>query len=125
MPDISTMLKAVKLGWLKRLCIKQTLCTNFASSLIGRGEVYSFMKYKCDTKYLDGVSNFYRQIFHFWYELHSRPPEGADEILDKYLWYNRSISIDNKPIFLKFWNESGIKRISDVCLYVAYCISHV
>ena len=101
MPDISSMLKAVKLGWLKRLCVKETLYTHFASSLIGRGEVSSFMKYKCDTKYLVGVPNFYRQLFHFWYELHSRPPEGADEILDEYLWYNRSILIDKKPIFFK------------------------
>ena len=35
MPDISSMLKAVKLGWLKRLCAKETLYTHFASSLIG------------------------------------------------------------------------------------------
>ena len=114
MPDISSMLKAVKLGWLKRLCVKETLYTHFASSLIGRGEVSSFMKYECDTKYLVGVPNFYRQLFHFWYELHSRPPEGADEILDEYLWYNRSILIDKKTTFLKSWNEGGIKRISDV-----------
>ena len=37
MPDISSMLKAVKLDWLKRLCVKETLYTHFASSLIGRG----------------------------------------------------------------------------------------
>ena len=65
------------------------------------------MKYKCDTKYLDGVPNFYRQLFHFWHELHSRPSEGADEILDEYLWFDRSLIIDNKLIFLKSWNESG------------------
>ena len=34
MPDISSVLKAVKLGWLKRLCVKETLYTHFASSLI-------------------------------------------------------------------------------------------
>ena len=100
MPDISSMLKAVKLGWLKRLCVKETLYTHFDSSLIGQGEVSSFMKYKCDTKYLIGVPNFYRQLFHFWYELHSRPPEGADEILYDYLWYNRSILIDKKTYIL-------------------------
>ena len=72
------------------------------------------MKYKCDTKYLVGVPNFYRQLFHFRYELHSRPPEGADEILDEYLWYYRSILIDKKTIFFKSWNEGDIKRISDV-----------
>ena len=60
------------------------------------------------------MPNFYRQLFHFWYELHSRPPEGEDEILDEYLLYNRSILIDKKPMFFKSWNESGIKRISDV-----------
>ena len=109
MPDISSMLKAVKLGWLKRLCVKETLYTHFASSLIGRGEVSSFMKYKCDTKYLVGVPNFYRQLFHFWYELHSRPPEGADEILDEYLWYNRSILIDKNPYF----SSLGMKVVSN------------
>ena len=92
----------LKLSWLKWLCVKKILYTSFASSLIGRGEVYSFMKYKCDTKYLDGVPNFYRQLFHFWYELLSRPPEGAVEILDEYLRNNRSSLIDQKPVFLKF-----------------------
>ena len=72
---ISSMLKAVKLGWLKRLCVKETLYTHFASSLIGRGEVSSFMKYKCDTKYLVGVPNFYRQLFHFWYEFRAATAE--------------------------------------------------
>ena len=114
MPDVASVLKSVKLGWLKRLCTKQSLYTLFASSVIGKNDIYSFMKYKCDVKYLDGVPNFYRQLFHFWYELHSRPPEGAEEILDEYLWYNRFLIIDNKPVFIKFWNESGIKRISDI-----------
>ena len=63
MPDISSMLKAVKLGGLKRLCVKETLYTHFASSLIGQGEVSSFMKYKCDTKYLVGVPNFIDSFF--------------------------------------------------------------
>ena len=72
------------------------------------------MKYKCDSKYLVGVPNFYRHLFHFWYELHSRPPEGADKILDEYLWCNKNILIEKIPIFLNSWNESGIKRIIDV-----------
>ena len=46
--------------------------------------------------------------------MHSRPPEGAEEIFYEYLWYNRSILIDKKPIFFKSWNEGGIKQISDV-----------
>ena len=53
-------------------------------------------------------------MFHFWYEFHLPPPEGAEEILDEYLWCNRFLIIDNKPVFIKFWNESDIKRISDI-----------
>ena len=83
MPDVTSMLKAVKLGWLKRLCTKQSLYTLFASSAIGKNDIYAYMKYKCDVKYLHSVPNFYRQLFHFLYELHSRPPEGAEEILDE------------------------------------------
>ena len=39
------------------------------------------MKYNYNIKYLDGVPNFYQQLFHFRYVLYSRPPEGADEIV--------------------------------------------
>ena len=43
-------------------------------------------------------------------------------ILDEYLWYKRSILIDKKTIFLKSWNESDIKRISDVMKFNGlYC----
>ena len=111
-PDVSSMLKAVKLGWLITSCIKETLYAQIAS-LIGRGEVYSLVKYKCDTKYLDGVPNFYRQLFHFWYELNSRPPEGANEILDEHLLCDRSFH--NKPLFRQSWNESGIQK--NKCCY--------
>ena len=70
MPDVASVLKAVKLGWLRRLCTKQSLYTLFASSVIGKNDIYSFnMKYKCDVKYLDGVPTFLSTA---WYELHSR-----------------------------------------------------
>ena len=72
------------------------------------------MKYKWYVKYLDGVPRFYGQLVHFWHELRSRPSHGAEEILDEYLWYSRSLLIDDKPIFLKSWSDNCIKRISDV-----------
>ena len=53
----------------------------FASSVICKNDIYSFMKYNYNIKYLDGVPNFYQQLFHFRYVLYSRPPEGADEIV--------------------------------------------
>ena len=59
----------------------------FASSVIGKDDIYPFIKFKSDVKYLDGVPwpNFYQQLFHFWFELYYRPPEGADEILEEHL----------------------------------------
>jgi hypothetical protein len=57
---------------------------------------------------------FYLQLFHFWYELHSRPPEDAKKMLDEYIWYNKRILIDNKPIYYAHWYEQGIKKVYDI-----------
>ena len=64
MPEVVPMLKAVKLGWLKRFCTKQSIETLLHhQSLVD--DIYSLTIYKCDVKNLDGVPNFYRQLFHF------------------------------------------------------------
>ena len=49
MPDVSAMIKSIKLSWLKRICSKQTTFTCFARSLIGKVEVFSVMQYECDS----------------------------------------------------------------------------
>ena len=113
MPDVTSMLKALKLKWLNRLCSKQTSFTSFAKSLMGKSNLNEFLYYKCDVKYLS-MPSFYRQFFHYWYELHSRPPEGITEILDEFLWFNKRILINSKPVFYQQWNDSGVKRVRDV-----------
>jgi len=113
MPDISSMLKAIKLSWLKRLSGKQTSFSKFASTLVGQQNLLTFLQYKGDVKYLN-MPSFYKQLFQYWFEIHSRPPEGPTEILDEILWYNKRILVDNRPVFFKTWNEHGIKRISHI-----------
>ena len=44
---VATSTVRIHLSWLKRPCITQTLYTHFVSSVIGRGDIYLFKKYKC------------------------------------------------------------------------------
>ena len=85
----------------------------FCKKIIGKEDLNSFMKYKCDIKYLN-MPLFYLQLFHYWYELHSRPPENAHNMLDEYIWYNKRILISNKPIYYDQWYKKGIKRVNNV-----------
>jgi exonuclease III len=113
MPDVASMIKALKLRWLRTLCSKETTFTCFAKTLLNIEDIHTFIRYKCDCKYLK-MPHFYLQLFHFWYELHSRPPENVENILDEFIWYNKKILIAKKPIYYIQWHKKGIKRIYDI-----------
>ena len=57
---------------------------------------------------------FYKQLLHHWFELHSRPPETNNEILNEIIWNNRFILVDNKPLHKKQYIDKGLKKIKDL-----------
>ena len=95
MPDIESMIKAIKLTWIKKLLTKNNTFTDIAKAVTGIVNFTDFLKYKNDTNFLsNSIPCFYRQILAYWYELASRPPETAEKMIDEIIWNNKNLTIN-------------------------------
>ena len=115
MPDFECFVKAIKLSWLNRIIANKSSYIGFVSSVIGIPDIEEFMSYKNDLKFISQeMPDFYRQLFKFWFELHSRPPDNANEVLNESLFNNKALLINKKPFFNKSWQLGGVKKIHDI-----------
>ena len=115
MPDFETFAKSIKLSWLNKIVIDKSSYINFASSVTGIVDIEQFMGYKNDINFIKNkMPLFYKQLFQFWFELHSRPPENVNEILNEQLFNNKRIIVDKKPCFFLSWHNSGIRKVVDI-----------
>ena len=115
MPDIESMIKSIKLTWVKKILLKTNTFTDIAKSVSGIKQFAEHLRFKNDARYLSpSVPGFYKQLLLYWYEIHSRPPDTPNEVLNEIIWNNKHILVDNKPIFLKTWYEGGIRTVKDI-----------
>jgi len=83
MPDIESMIKAIKLTWITKLLTKNNTFTEMAKAVTGIDNFTIFLSYKNDINFLsNSIPLFYKQILAYWYELASRPPETGDKMLN-------------------------------------------
>ena len=115
MPDFKTMVKALKLTWIKRLIVNDNNFTRVVKAITGIPDFVSFFKYKQDIKYINNyLPSFYKQIIEDWFNIYSEQPITAKEIITERLWLNKFILIDHKPCHYKDWQKCGIETINDI-----------
>jgi len=115
MPDMSSMIKAMKLTWLNKLIEKDNNFTNVAKVITRINNFERFCGFKNDAQYLNpNIPNFYRQIFSSWYELYSTLPTSKKDILNEKLWFNKHILVHNEPVIYKQWENNGILKVADI-----------
>jgi hypothetical protein len=115
MPDISTMIKSIKIAWVQRLLGKNNNFTKLAQYVTGKDNFLHLFGYKNDIRYIkDTIPPFYKQILEYWYQLYSSDPIKPNDILNEKVWYNRNILVDGIPMFYKLWSEKGINSIHDI-----------
>ena len=115
MPDIKTMVKSIKLTWIKKLITKDNNFTTLAKVIFTESDLNSFLAHKNDVKYLNKLlPPFYKQLLQYWYELYSVEPTTNAEVRKEILWKNKFILVDEKPVFFKHWNNKGIFVLNDI-----------
>lgn len=115
MPDFESFVKAIKLTWLNRMIAIKSSYQSFVSSVIGIPDMEEFIRYKNDLKFITKqMPDFYRQLFKFWFELHSRPPDNANEVLNESLFNNKALLINKQPFFNKSWQLGGVTKIHNI-----------
>ena len=59
-------------------------------------------------------SNFYKQILQYWCKLVYNRNLSPSEIINKPLWINGFIQVDNKPVYFCQWYMKGITYMKDI-----------
>jgi hypothetical protein len=98
MPDIDTMIKALKLSWIKRLLQTNSNYNAVARTVANIDDFEFFFSHNNDSKFLKvKPTAFYEQIIEYWHELkgNKRTP---NQVLNEKVKYNKDITIDGKPI---------------------------
>jgi len=117
MPDIFTMLKAIKLMWIKRLLTKENNFTHIAKLNCNIHDYQKYFDHNMSRKYLQTQpTSFYGQILDIWEEIkHTNLSKmHINDILNEKLCYNKNILSDNKPFTNKKFSTNDISIIHDI-----------
>ena len=60
------------------------------------------------------TSNVYTAVLKSWKEFKYETFNSKEDILKQYLWYNNKLKINNKTIYLKSFDDCGIRNIADI-----------
>ena len=113
MVDLAEMLKVQKIKWIKKYFVEKENYWQFTMrELIGKTNVNVFLN--SNFKIPENISPFYTDVLKYWKEVKFEQSDTSDDILNQYLWYNKTISINREPIFSKHFTEKGILQLKHI-----------
>ena len=121
-PDFSSMVKASRVAWVKRLLSpSKAKWKTFLKTFVSPTSLDDFIKTSLDHETIDHLNPFYKQIFKSWIEI-KRHPECATEFLEEIIWNNRFIQapVENirqkkkTSLFFSDFYKAGITKIKDL-----------
>ena len=116
-PDITSMIKAIKLMWIKRFINGKNNYTLLAKVNSQITNFEHFCNHKINASHLPAKpTEFYFQIIQYWddFRRHKNTPNSINKILNEHLWHNQDILIDNKPVIYPLWKEHGVNKHVDM-----------
>ena len=113
MTDIESLVKAIRLAWLKRIFIDNEYTWKLYLLHLLRN-VGGILIFKCNYAMNDLSMNsvFYRELVECWLEF--RNLFLADKERLCIVWNNKDVRIDEKPVFYKSYYDSEIFIIKDL-----------
>ena len=118
MVNISVFIKSLKLSWMRRLILNNSILSDLFQSNT-HSKIESL--YKIGPEYIKNLikntsNQFWKDILYIWYEFRSIAQEKTNDMNFIYqeLWHNTNIKIDNKTIYYKNWINYGIIYIYDL-----------
>ena len=116
-PDVRNMIKTNRIGWVRKFkyseyhvwkeCFLTFLndCNLEINNLLQSNfSVKSLTAYGIKTK----IPHFYLEVLGSWSEIGQTSYKGS------YLWYNKEILINKKPVFYKSFHNQGINSVQDL-----------
>jgi hypothetical protein len=116
MIDISCKIKALNVSWIKRAITNPNCSWKLIMDDILDDITFDYAL-RCSAlaeTYLNKLPRFYRQIFSNMHALSDHMANTPAGVLNETLWFNKHVTVEQKPIFWKKWSLQGIKFIGDL-----------
>ena len=112
--DFESKVKSLKIGFIKRLL--QNKDGKWRATALHFFQTNNLNFYlMCNKGPSDTMGNkFYEETLQYWSELQEVKTPTADIIYNQTIWENRYITIQNRPIIWRRWQENGIKQVYNI-----------
>ena len=114
-PNIDLIIRTQKLAWVRRMIENPNAAwMQLLYTILPAIDINSIFKCTIDPQLLgDTIPNFYSQILHGWFELHPLPKSSLD-IRREMIWYNKYITINDKPFFKPNLFRNGVHNLNNL-----------
>ena len=115
MVDVDSMIKSLRLAWLKRIFSSNAgAWKNYLEYILKESGDLLLFSCDYDVKDFSINSQFYMELLHWWSEF--RDNFATENDWHVIIWNNRAIRINNKPIFYRKYYTSGILTVDNLRL---------
>jgi len=117
MPDIFSMVKSLKLMWIKRFLTRETNYIHVAKQNSKILDFHKYFTHNMSRLYLETQPTpFYSQILDYWEEIRelSLSKMNINDILNEKLCFNKHIIVGNKPLTSYKFSTNDITKICDI-----------
>ena len=113
MIDFETMVKSLRLTWLKKIFGENDgAWKSYIRHILKRSGGFFLFRCNYDVKDIPIRSQFYTELLQWWSEF--RIEFAAEKDWQNIIWNNKDIRINNKSVFYKNFFESGIIYVNDL-----------
>ena len=113
MIDYETMIKALRLSWLKDSSGFWKCYLNYL--LENEGGLFLLLQRNYDVNQINVSSTFYHDLLAWWSNI--RGVEDLNNVYKYITWNNKEIKVDGKSVFYKYYFNMNIKYTNDLSAF--------
>ena len=115
MINLNLFILALKTTWVRKLFRTECKWDNILFSTINQEKIFNFGNGYISYIKENVKNKFWKNVFHAWYTFIDKEENFTWEyFLSSPLWMNKTIKIENKPVFYEDWFRKGICFVNDI-----------
>jgi len=115
MCNFQIKIKALQLSWIKRFTnLKDSTWKLLPQHFYKCSNLFIYFNANHELLHTNKIPSFYLDIHKEYMKHFKQTPNNITDILDQSLWLNKHITIQNKPIYWKHWQNKGIMTVSNI-----------
>ena len=115
MINLKAFIDSMKLTWLRRVILSNSPWQSVMNNTINFNGLLVFGRYYTNAIQNKIKNKFWIDVLHAYSDILQLTGEDTEHfVLSSPIFYNNKIMIGNQPIYLKKWDQQGIKSINDL-----------